>query len=362
MRTFLSRSRTAFTLIELLVVIAIIAILIALLVPAVQKVREAAARTQCINNLKNVGLALHAYHDVLKKLPPGGANDSQVDGFGTAAGAFWGSSWMVYILPYIDQGALHSRWQFANHSGYTNAANSVLVTNLTIAAYRCPSSSAPDFFNRGGAGGSIMISSYTGIAGPYANPNGTTAGVYGLGCCNGGTNSNTGAASRSSDLGVLYPNSRVTLGGISDGSSNTWMVAEQSDHVRDSAGTPCTLGYQAAFGNSSTLYGWIMGAQVPQGGTLASWTDRRHFNCTTVRYLINQRGVCVTTTAANSAAAQNNGVNNDAGTNFPLSSNHTGGINVLFGDGTVRFHTNAMAIGLISGLCTRAGGEVVSFE
>src|ERR1041384_7712680 len=101
MKRIAKNFRPGFTLIELLVVIAIIAILIALLVPAVQKVREAAARTQCINNLKNIGLAMHGYHDSNKKLPPGAATDSPP--FGTSGGG-WGSSWKVYILPFIDQG------------------------------------------------------------------------------------------------------------------------------------------------------------------------------------------------------------------------------------------------------------------
>src|SRR5437899_7222603 len=102
----MTRQRPGFTLIELLVVIAIIAILIGLLVPAVQKVREAAARTQCVNNLKQVGLALHAFHDVNKRLPPGCSSD--VPPFAPTNSGGWGSSYKVYILPYIEQGNIYS--------------------------------------------------------------------------------------------------------------------------------------------------------------------------------------------------------------------------------------------------------------
>src|SRR5881628_2482348 len=95
-RMLAQRKRQGFTLIELLVVIAIIAILIALLVPAVQKVREAAARTQCTNNLKQMGIAIHAYHDVKKKLPAGGVRN------GTCCSWPNGATWTIYILPYIE--------------------------------------------------------------------------------------------------------------------------------------------------------------------------------------------------------------------------------------------------------------------
>src|SRR5215211_3494630 len=98
-----TKRRTAFTLIELLVVIAIIAILIALLVPAVQKVRDAAARTQCLNNLKQLGLGLHGYHDANKKLPPGQFNPIQTD-----VPNYNRACWFHVILPYVDQGPLHA--------------------------------------------------------------------------------------------------------------------------------------------------------------------------------------------------------------------------------------------------------------
>jgi len=132
-------SRRGFTLIELLVVIAIIAILIALLVPAVQKVREAAARAQCQNNFKQMGLAMHMYNDTYKQLPAGWAT-SYVGGVTTAPSPGW--SWSVIILPYIEQGALFN--QLApdlKTPGGPPAANALLQTPLSV--YRCPSDNAP---------------------------------------------------------------------------------------------------------------------------------------------------------------------------------------------------------------------------
>src|SRR3954470_12013329 len=103
----LSRRRPGFTLIELLVVIAIIAILIALLVPAVQKVRESAARSQCQNNLKQWGLALHAYHDANKKFPAGITTTTNDDIMPTPR-----RTALIYLLPYVEQEALFRNWNF----------------------------------------------------------------------------------------------------------------------------------------------------------------------------------------------------------------------------------------------------------
>ena len=129
-----NRRRVAFTLIELLVVIAIIAVLIGLLLPAVQKVREAAARAKCSNNLKQIGLALHAYHDSNMAFAPGAACDYPP--FGSGIGNENGSSWMVFILPYIEQNALFNQWQFKNKSGWTNPNNRALTTGLVLKSYQ----------------------------------------------------------------------------------------------------------------------------------------------------------------------------------------------------------------------------------
>src|SRR5437660_9575822 len=137
--------RSGFTLIELLVVIAIIAILIGLLVPAVQKVREAAARAQCQNNLKQVGLAIHNYHDSMRAFPPGASADKAPWKTPTTApDANWGSSWMVHLLAFIEQTAVRGKWQFSGQSGWQNANNNALIKGLTISIYRCPSTSLPE--------------------------------------------------------------------------------------------------------------------------------------------------------------------------------------------------------------------------
>lgn len=333
--------RSAFTLVELLVVIAIIGILVALLLPAVQAAREAGRRSSCQNNLKQLALATHNYHDSKKnRLPPGAANDMPPFGDG---GHSWGSSWMVYILPYIEQTALQ-RWQFNNHSGYVNGNNIPMINNLTIPVYRCPSSPVPEFFNRGGAAASMMVVSYTGIAGSVLNPLGTQTDIYSVACCNG-------AGSQATDNGVFSAGSKNGLHSMTDGTSNTWIIGEQSDHLRDANRQPITAGYTAGCGNSGGLYGWTMGAAHGQNQTQAQFGDGRHFNCTSVRWLINQTGFANTSST---------GTNNDVGTNFPIMSAHPGGVNCALGDGSNRFFSNSTAAPIIHAFCTKSGGESVS--
>lgn len=341
--------RSAFTLVELLVVIAIIGILVALLLPAVQAAREAGRRSSCQNNLKQLALACHNYHDTYKsRLPPGAANDFAP--FGTFPGAQWGSSWKVYILPFIEQNNLYSVWDFygaPNGSGYNNANNMAMTNNITIPSFRCPSSSAPEFMaSRGGYDAKQMVDSYVGIAGSVMTVVPAPQEVYTSTCCGG-----TGLVT---DNGIFFSNSRTGLAHITDGTSNTWMIGEMSDHMRDINRAQITAGYSAGIGYHGSLYGWTMGSGRGVNEALSAWAPRdgRHFNCVSVRYLINQTGFSPGDASGGSA-----GVHNDGGPNHPLSSNHPGGVNIALGDASNRFFSSTMSAEVISAMATKGGGE-----
>jgi prepilin-type N-terminal cleavage/methylation domain-containing protein/prepilin-type processing-associated H-X9-DG protein len=327
------RRARAFTLIELLVVIAIIAILIGLLLPAVQKVRESAARSTCQNNMKQLGIALHAYHDTNQKFPPGCQPD--VDGNGNVT-ASWGSSWKVFILPNIEQGNIYSKWVFSGSSGYSNGANGTLIDGITIKTYRCPSSPLPDFstYQNPNSPGFEMFTSYAGIAGSTLDP---TA-----------SNGNSGIVSGG---GILFPNSKITMLGITDGTSNTMLVGEVSDHLRDANNQPIIGGFGAI--TPQGPHGWAMGAngdnRIPPN--YQNGSDNRAFNTTTIRYTIKQNGM------SNNCG---NGTCDNTGANIPLSSGHTSGCNSLFADGSVRFLTSSLDITTLSRIADRADGVVVT--
>jgi prepilin-type N-terminal cleavage/methylation domain-containing protein/prepilin-type processing-associated H-X9-DG protein len=130
------RGRAGFTLIELLVVIAILAVLIGLLLPAVQKVREAAARLQCKNNLKQIGLGMHAFHDANQALPPAGSDGPNKDCCNASTRVGW--TWMYYLTPFIEQGNV-----------YNNPSDSV-VAQTAIKIYYCPARRQPTLYSNGG--------------------------------------------------------------------------------------------------------------------------------------------------------------------------------------------------------------------
>ena len=334
-----SRVRSGFTLIELLVVIAIIAILIALLVPAVQKVREAAARTQCTNNLKQLALGCHSFHDANKKLP---ANY----GCCGTGGAYW--SWIAMILPYIEQSDIY----LAGNIGAFNAAGAPTTTlaassingqptiTYPIPMLRCPSDPTygqtlwTDRADIGGGpnGAGCAISNYKGVAGsnwqwgnalfnpgwaPGAGVNG--ASQQGLDAGNGVIwRSNGPGASGNIAGGVEYSWSLVN---ITDGTSNTFMLGE--DLPKDSQWCGCW-----AYANNTT-------------GTVAIYLNA------------NQ--------TAGLGANEENDTNGDWGNNYGFASTHSGGANFAFCDGRVTFISNSINMTTTYRyLATARGGEAVT--
>lgn len=321
------RKKRGFTLIELLVVIAIIAILIALLLPAVQQAREAARRSQCKNNMKQLGLALHNYHDTFSKFPIGSAHR-------------YASSWLVAILPYIEENALYNNWTFVGEMGgrtnYAPASTVAAFEDKVISTFQCPSSPL-DNLSRASVAPRFSASSYAGISGaPTATtPISTTVGavcmqgLYGVVCSNG----------------AMPPNSCTRASEFTDGLSNTIVVGEQSDYGIDSSGAKVDI-------RNSWRWGFAMGAGAAGYPGTSNWTTTVNNDChnvTTVRYKVNFK------TKTNDA-----GGSLEYGTNNGVQSVHAGGAHVLRGDGSVKFLSESIDFdGVLVPLAVRNDGMVL---
>jgi prepilin-type N-terminal cleavage/methylation domain-containing protein/prepilin-type processing-associated H-X9-DG protein len=382
----------AFTLIELLVVIAIIAILIGLLVPAVQKVREAAARLQCQNNLKQMGLAIHNYYDTWKFFPSAGCDDGHPLSPGPWPDAGEGTGWPVFILPYIEQQTIFGKFTFNGDSGWTSddtqkgssALNNVLVVQgIVLPLYRCPSDPRPALVSNGNNVSGAMVpgggtpttcrNSYVAIAGAVNNLDGSGAFLE---------SRNTNGTSWSYDFGtsawggIIAPSfNRVTFGSITDGTSNTMMLSEVSDYMFFSTGQKGGDNDMSVAVNGF-LRGHSSNGRDGQGNLSGgqAYMDARGQMYVTIRYGINQKtgwvqGIGCKQTNTVPPLGTNGGPCgvsdpqwSGEGANTPLASTHSGGVNALYGDGSVHFVQNSIDLVSLARLATRDdGGVIVNF-
>ncbi len=297
MLSIIPRRRQGFTLIELLVVIAIIAVLIALLLPAVQQAREAARRSQCINNQKQLGLALHNYHDTFNVLPPGWIG---VQGGAPHMEGQNGFAWGSHLLPNLDQGPLYNQINFK--ASLLDPTNDIARQSV-LSVFRCPSDPSPDTWELGEENNLTNIlarlptANYVGSFGTQGAEDICVGGLFPAAQCAGD--------------GMFGHNSKLRFADITDGTSNTILVGEHR-----SSKTPDW---------HSTWVGLVPGGEEA-----------------TARFL----GVSDHTPNHPSLHIDD------------FSSWHTGGVHFLFGDGRVRFLTQHVDAATFRAITTRAGSEI----
>jgi len=313
-----SRSSRAFTLIELLVVIAIIAVLIALLLPAVQSAREAARRSQCINNLKQMGIGMHNHHDAQGTFPAGTLNAPR-------------QPWSMRILPYLEQGALSNALNMANSAHFYLPQQSTVVA-ATISVYLCPSdpnggntitqSNQPT--RRKGNYAANWGNSHhdQGNPNPFAGPNGTVVPIRGAFRVNTATVPAYGARDFTDGL-----SGTMMLSEIIDALSTSTLIDVRGDTWSDSR---CAFNYMAYTPPNSKIPDQVDGSK----------------DC---NYPFQTNPPCR--------------VGNGSQPDYAAArSFHSGGVNVLFADGSVKFIKNSVNLETWRSLSTKDGGEIVSSD
>jgi len=307
------KRQKGFTLIELLVVIAIIAVLVALLLPAVQQAREAARRSSCKNNLKQLGLAIHNYHDVHNSFPLGMVHRI---------------NWRVSVLPFLEQSTIFNQLDFdESFQGNGVSANTQVLGGFVLDTMMCPSNIVEPLTNNayGNNGQRMQYSNYLAIAGavdtslPNNAPSGTCKSFYGWHC----------------DNGPMLINESVRFAKIVDGTSNCLLLGEQSGRDEGMLYGDRRNGYHG---------GWHGTGQTT---TVANTVTGIGSGITPIQYPLNSQ-------CNNFWACQVPYLNSAI-----LNSEHTGGVQFCLADGSVRFLSDNIDLVTLKQLAMKADGEVV---